>query len=157
MRSSSSVIASTSIVPILRIQSHGSYLGIRVRDFPWPSWVQLASYSISAWRIWISLIPMTSIWRIGNSLSIWSWPPSIVAIDLAIDVTIGKLSFETHIVFQENIVHGVLTSLIGLAAKIIVESVSALVLADCFLIWCMFSALMKLLLQLAMFKLMTSL
>ena len=57
-----------------------------------------------------------------------------MAIDLAIDVAIRKVSFETHIVFQENIVHSVLTSLIGLAAKIIVESVSALVLADCFLI-----------------------
>ena len=53
-----------------------------------------------------------------------------MAIDLAIDVTIRKVSFETHIVFQENIVHSVLTSLIGLAAKVIVESVSALVLVN---------------------------
>ena len=57
-----------------------------------------------------------------------------MAIDLAIDVTIRKVSFETHIEFQENIVHGVLTSLIDLAAKIAIEGVFTLVVADCSLI-----------------------
>ena len=79
-----------------------------------------------------------------------------MAIDLAIDMAIRKVSFETHIVFQENIVYNVLSSLIGLAAKIIVEGVAVLVLANCFLIQLMFSALVKLLLQLTALKLVTS-
>ena len=57
-----------------------------------------------------------------------------MAIDLAIDVAVGKVSFEVHIVSEKDIVHGVLASLIGLTTKIVVEGVSALVLANSSLI-----------------------
>ena len=80
-----------------------------------------------------------------------------MAIDLAIDVAVGKVSLEAHIVSEKDIIHGVLASLIGLTTEIVVEGVSALVLANGPLIRLILSALMKLLLQLAMFKLMTSL
>ena len=73
---------------------------------------------------------MTSIWGISRSLSVWRWSPSIMAVDMAIDVAVGKVSLEAHIVSEKDIVHGVLASSIGLTTKIVVEGVSALVLAN---------------------------
>ena len=53
-----------------------------------------------------------------------------MTVDLAIDVAVRKMSLEAHIVSEKDIVHRVLASLIGLTTKIVVESVSALVLAN---------------------------
>ena len=89
--------------------------------------------------------------------SVWRWSPSIMAVDMAIDMAVGKVSLLAHIVSEKDIVHRVLAGLIGLSTEIVVEGVSALVLANSPLIQLTLSALMKLLLQLAMFKLMTSL
>ena len=47
-----------------------------------------------------------------------------------IDVAVGKVSLEAHVVSEKDIVHGVLASSIGLSTKIVVEGVSALVLAN---------------------------
>ena len=69
---------------------------------------------------------MTSIWGISRSLSVWRWSPSIMAVDMAV----GKVSLEAHIVSEKDIVHGVLAGLIGLSTEIVVEGVSALVLAN---------------------------
>ena len=71
-----------------------------------------------------------SIWGISKSLSVWHWSPSIVAVDMVIDVAVGKVSLEAHIVSEKDIIHRVLASLIGLTTKIVVEGVSALVLAN---------------------------
>ena len=75
---------------------------------------------------------------------------------MAIDVAVRKVSLEAHIVSEKDIVDRVLASLIGLSTEIIVESVSALVLANSPLIRLILSALVKLLLQLMVFKLMAS-
>ena len=99
---------------------------------------------------------VTSIWGINKSSSVWRWSPSIMAVDMVIDVAVGKVSLEAHVVSEKDIVDRVLASLIGLGTKIVVESVSALVLANGPLIRLILSALVKLLLQLAMFELMTS-
>ena len=53
-----------------------------------------------------------------------------MTIDLAIDVAVRKVSFEAHIVSEKDIVHGVLAGSIGLSTKIVVEGVSAFVLAN---------------------------
>ena len=76
---------------------------------------------------------------------------------MVIDVAVGKVSLEAHVVSEKDIVDGVLASLIGLSTKIVVESVSALVLANGPLIRLILSALVKLLLQLTAFQLVTSL
>ena len=57
-----------------------------------------------------------------------------MAVDMAIDVAVRKVSLEAHIVSEKDIVHGVLASSIGLTTETVVEGVSALVLADCLLI-----------------------
>ena len=99
---------------------------------------------------------VTSIWGINKSSSVWRRSHSIMAVDMVIDVAVGKVSLEAHVVSEKDIVDGVLASSIGLSTEIVVESVSALVLANSSLIRLMLFALVKLLLQLAMFKLMTS-
>ena len=79
-----------------------------------------------------------------------------MAIDMMIDVAVGKVSLEAHVVSEKDIVDGVLASLIGLSTKIVVEGVSSLVLANGPLIRLILSALVKLLLQLTALKLVTS-
>ena len=99
---------------------------------------------------------VTSIWWVNKSPSVWRRSHSILAVNTVIDVAVGKVSLEAHVVSEKDIVDGVLACLIDLSTEIVVESVSALVLANGPLIRLILSALMKLLLQLAMFKLMTS-
>ena len=99
---------------------------------------------------------VTSIWGINKSSSVWRWSPSIMAVDMVIDVAVGKVSLEAHVVSEKDIVDGVLASSIGLSTEIVVEGVSALVLANSPLIRLILSALVKLLLQLTALKLVTS-
>ena len=49
---------------------------------------------------------------------------------MVIDVAVGKVSLEAHVVSEKDIVDGVLACLIDLSTEIVVESVSALVLAN---------------------------
>ena len=51
-----------------------------------------------------------------------------------IDVTVGKVSLEAHVVSEKDIVDRVLASSIGLSTEIVVEGVSALDLANSSLI-----------------------
>ena len=46
---------------------------------------------------------MTSIWGVIGSSSVWHWSPSIMAVDLAIDVAVGKVSLEAHVVSEKDI------------------------------------------------------
>ena len=99
---------------------------------------------------------VTSIWGIDKSSSVWRRSHSIVAVNTVIDVAVGKVSLEAHVVSEKDIIDRVLASSIGLSTEIIVESVSALVLANSPLIRLILSALVKLLLQLTALKLVTS-
>ena len=53
-----------------------------------------------------------------------------MAVDMVIDVAVRKVSLEAHVVSEKDIIDRVLASSIGLSTEIIVESVSALVLAN---------------------------
>ena len=98
----------------------------------------------------------TSIWGVNKSSSVWRWSNSVLAVNTVIDVAVGKVSLEAYVVSEKDIIDRVLASSIGLGTEIIVESVSALVLANGPLIRLILSALVKFLLQLTAFKLVTS-